>query len=168
MGRPKICNPCCEGGAGTSSSSRPRYGGSTVPCLTRCIDSVAPSQWSLTISGVTAGSCSSGYCTQANRTWLLSSIGNCTWNEVISTGAFTCFTNAAMQCSLSIDTSPVGGGSSIYVVFARAAALKRYVKLVTYPIDCLVSHVLPEVAGDSIPGGLNCTGWPSSITVSPA
>lgn len=167
MGKPKTCNPCCGGGTGSSSSSS-RFTGSTVPCITNCIGSVAPAQWTFTVAGVSAGSCPSGFCTAANRTWIVSPNGACSWREnttpATSCGAF--FTTLFAVLNIGAGFAP-GFSASINVFFSNAASvMAQYQKNVTFPIDCLTSHELPYYAG-SPPGVGRCLTWPSSIIVSP-
>lgn len=161
MGRPKTCNPCCEGGAGSSSSSSSRYSGSTVPCLTRCIDSVAPAQWTVTISGITAGSCIAGYCEAANRTWTLSPSGVCQWGETISTG-FSCQLDTQIRCLVSLGSTAIG--VTLIKLPTTGITWALWQKTISQPYDCLVPHTLDQV----ITASSICATYPSSVIIVPS
>lgn len=136
----------------------------TVTCI-HCIDEVAPAIWTVTFSGIGAGTCPSGYCAGVNRTWRLAlsvaSPGYCVWNEVI-TGLAACSGRTQMLAELlvysgtngillQLTSIPSGIIVQIYDKFPAAA-----------PHNCLTSHTLDSVVGDA-----TCTGWPSTVIVSP-
>lgn len=160
MGRPKTCNPCCGGGSGSSSSSSRHFTGSIAPlqCI-RCIDGVAPAQWTVTISGITANSCPSGFCTAMNRTWTLTQGSACGWSEQITAGA-NCFGLPGIGVSLTITTT------SVQLLVSRAGnTMSTYGYTVSPPIDCLTSYTVSLISTSPFN---ECTGWPASLTVSPA
>lgn len=140
MGRPKACNPCCN----------------AIPCTT-CEDDEAPAQWQVTLSGITAGSCTV-YCSRFNRTWTLEFLGNlsgaCVWRETLG-DAPDCF-SAANIVQLQISAT------SIQLFLGPSAFFgAQYSKSITNP-NCFDSHVLTRVAN---PG--TCGSWPATVTIVP-
>jgi hypothetical protein len=162
VGKPKLCNPCCDGGAGSSSSSS-QYAGSLNPitCNT-CYYNISPAQWTVSISGITAGDCNSTYCTYANRKWTLSAVGPCTWRETGPINGMCFGFTDRMIVTLGISFS--GGVTQLRLGFARSSAEFAFYRIsYTNGIDCLVEHALPLISADS-----ECGSWPSSLIVGPA
>lgn len=167
MGKPKICNPCCEGGAGISSSSSSRFAGSLNPnTCNPCYYGISPAQWTVTVSGVTAGTnCNSTYCTVANRTWTMSPQAACTWSEQMPATGLCFGLSNSMRAGLGI--SIVGGGGQLQLQFFRAAGVAIATYRVNYAapsgVDCLVPHTLSLLSN-----GTECASWPATLIVSPA
>lgn len=162
MGRPKLCNPCCDGGFGgssSSSSSSRRQISQGAPCTTRCADSVTAAQYTATVSGVGANVCLSGFCTSLNRTWTMSQTAACRWEEVLNTGT-ACLGGATVRLAFLILGDRLrlqlehDVGSVVFVLWD---------KLGTPPFDCLSSHTLTHVST-----GTRCSYGGASITVAPA
>lgn len=162
MGKPKTCNPCCDGGGGSSSSSR-NFTGSVAPLpCGQCLDGVAPAQWTVTVAGFAAGTCSSGYCTQHNRTWTLSQTAACSWRQIVSTTPSSCggFSNAAA----SFNIASVTGGTRFRLTLGNGAGTyATYDFIDSVPADCLTSIPLTRTSSSG-----ECTSYPATLTISPA
>lgn len=162
MGRPKLCNPCCDGGAGgsSSSSSSSRYSGSTVSGCTQCIDLVLPAQLTVAFSGITAGTCSAGYCEGANRTWTLTKSAtpsSCSYGENFTTGD-SCFSSNVIQCTVQFQSTKI-----VCFLALNSNSFFTYEKAITGPYDCLTAHVLTLQNNTG-----RCGNPPATVTVAPA
>jgi hypothetical protein len=127
-----------------------------VPCAL-CSGGIAAAQWEVTLSGITAGSCSA-YCANFNRTWTLSfvasSAGTCVWRETLGR-ASDCF-GASNIVQLQVSTGAVHlflGPSSIFgAEYSKGSAIG----------DCNAPQILTRVVNPA-----TCGNWPATVTVTP-
>lgn len=151
MGRPSSCNPCCP----QASSA---FSGSTTDGCGSCIDGIIAVRYFVPNPNVTSGTCSSGDCSLFNQDWTVRP----------GFGCFRVETGSNFSSCLFLGTGPATVGfnftnTNINLSFSDGVtSAASYVKSITAPYDCLVPHTLSL----TYDGG-ECSGWPSTITVSP-
>lgn len=165
-------NKCCcdEGGSSSPSgsstpssspSSSPSAPVSTVPCLTRCIDSVMAAEYEVTLFGITSGVCIS-YCPPLNGTWTIPMTGVCSGTVFIPTGAFCPHPSSSTSAWLTYQFSATqivltltSGPSGVVIATWKKTGMVQ-------PYDCLAAHVLTLATAFTW-----CNNLPATVTVSP-
>ena len=124
---------------------------STVVCECTCPSGV-PSNWSVTVSGVTNATCTR--CSQLNGTYVLFYNQHCMWGLQFATNPIC--PNAYNQVILSVSGSSTG--TNLKVLFIPPAMTAP-----TYELDdicdCWGPFTVPLVQGDT------ACNWPQTITV---
>ena len=147
--------------SGSSSSSSSSSPGPCAACAT------TPSQWSLTLSGITNNACSD--CASFNATWVLDhapgtggAFGdvNCRW--AVSTGICETPDGTLLGAiKLFRDT----GTSLWWLTFGFSGIGNNAVYVLsTGSFDCFTSNVMNRQSSETL---LKCSGWPATVTVTP-
>lgn len=172
MGRPKICNPCCEGGAGSSSSSASLFH-RPAGCpagLATC--TVFPVRWSVTFAGFTNNSCTE--CASFNATFVMTynpiqyaPAGNhCQWDYCRVLGAGNCDSNFPIGCAvngLRLTLQNVSDTAVFRLSLPRIPAALAFYES-SGPVNCIGPNSLDlTTSSPSV-----CSGIPSSVVIIPA
>lgn len=174
---PSKGNKCCCGGSSSPSvSPSPSPSASpeepTYPDVC-CIDSVRAAEYSFTMTGSTnipASGCFS--CSAVNGNWTVSVTVAGTYKGPLFNSCSYFFGETEWEWRLffeCVDLVPPIGTDTMRVtlvceaVHGPAPFMVSYKGLFPIPMDCLSPFVLDKFGE----GGVNCTGFPATVTVSP-